>query len=417
MRPRTKPRPSQLDTKYGPLNGVTRLTNPLITNLRPKSKEYHLTDSEVRALKLKVTPKGQKSFLIRYRNEAGKERKYKLGVFPDMPAALARDQAKRKLAEVVQGGDPSATRSILRSDAKFKDFAERFMANHAEIYLRPSTVQTYRSALDKHINPAIGQTGLQSIARQQLRDLHQSLRATPYQANRVLGLIRQIFNKAEEWEVLPLGTNPATMIKKYSEETRDFLLSKEEMLRVADAIDHFRRTKPAVKASLDAITFLFLTGLRLNEALQLSWDDIDFERRVIVLQKTKTKPRNYQIVDSQESFLRSLQDESLSPFLFPHSNLSQPLKSVKKPWDWIREHAGIPGFRIHDIRHNFGSSMGIHADITSIAKVLGHTDRRTTERYVHAQSDNVNRHLSKAAGENARIFVKRSIRSGQREDQ
>jgi integrase len=394
-----------LDIKYGPLGRIVRLTNPLIQGLKPRDKDYHLSDSEIRALKLKVTPSGHKSFILRFRTSEGRERKFKIGVFPDTPTALARDIAKKRLAEVVQGEDPSARRSVLRADAKFQDFADRFISNHAEVYLRPKTIQDYRSVLKNHINPAIGQSSLQSIAKQDIRDLHQSLSETPYQANRVIDLIREIFNKAIEWELIPPSQNPAAGLKKYPEHTRDTLLSIDDMHKVAEAIQYFREVKPAVQASLDAITLLFLTGLRLNEALQLKWDDIDFERRVIVLRKTKTKPRPYPMVASQEEFLRELHSRSLSEYLFPHPSYTEHLKGVKKPWDWIRERAGIKGFRIHDIRHTIGSNMGTHADITTIASVLGHADRRTTERYVHAQSENVRKHLSQATDATATIFA------------
>jgi integrase len=112
------------------------------------------------------------------------------------------------------------------------------------------------------------------------------------------------------------------------------------------------------------------------------------------------------MVSPVREFLLSLQTASVSNHLFPNSaDLSRPLKSVKKPWDWIRQRAGIPTFRIHDIRHTIGSNMAMHADIATIASVLGHADRRTTERYVHAQSDNVRNHLTRAADSNATILL------------
>jgi integrase len=375
MRPKIKPRPSALDQKYGPIGGKVRLTTILVRGLLPRSKDYHLSDTEVRGLKLKVTPVGHKTFILRYRNAEGRERKFKIGVFPDIPVIAARDIAKQKLAEIVQGGDPSAARSDLRANSKFTDFAEKFITEHAEVYLRPSTVRDYRNALKKHILPAIGQVRLQSIARQDMRDLHQSLAHTPYQANRVINLVRNIFNKAEDWEAIPPGQNPATRIKKYDEHTRDYLLSETQMKQVADVLSLLQVERPSLRSSWNAITLIFLTGLRLNEALQLSWADIDFERDIIVLRKTKTKPRQYPMVAPQKEFLLNLKQESVSDFLFPHTDMTRPLKSIKKPWDMMRQRAEIPKFRTHDIRHNIGSDMGMYADRTSIQAVLGHAQQ------------------------------------------
>lgn len=404
MRPRVRPRPAALNKKFGPQSGRLRLTNSAIDAFQPKAKDYHIKDELVRELQLKITPTGRKVFLIRYRNPEGRGRKFTIGVFPTVKITLARQTAKDKLAQITQGGDPSAEKTTLRESVSFKEFAERFMTSHADKYLRLTTARNYQSQLNCHLFPAIGKIALQSITKQQIREIHQSMHLTPYQANGVLALVRAIFNMAIEWEVMPSGSNPTKGIKRFPEQQRETLLSEAQRKKVGKVIGELRLEKPALKASFDAITLIFLTGLRLNEALRLRWSDIDFERDIIFLRTTKTVPRAYPMVGAVRKFMKNLRKQRTSEVLFPSRDQNHHLTGVKKPWDWIRSRANIEGFRIHDIRHTLGSDMARYADITTIANVLGHATPRTTERYVHAQSKTVRVHLNRAADETAKIF-------------
>jgi integrase len=61
---------------------------------------------------------------------------------------------------------------------------------------------------------------------------------------------------------------------------------------------------------------------------------------------------------------------------------------VKRFWDQIRNKAGIPEVRIHDLRHTFASllvSGGM--SLPMIGRLLGHTQVQTTHRYAHLFDD------------------------------
>lgn len=85
---------------------IIRLSYASISSLVSRRKDYFVKDAEVHKMQLKVTPVGNKSFIVRYRNLEGRERKYKLGDFPDINASTARRVAKEILARVALGGDP-----------------------------------------------------------------------------------------------------------------------------------------------------------------------------------------------------------------------------------------------------------------------------------------------------------------------
>ena len=71
---------------------------------------------------------------------------------------------------------------------------------------------------------------------------------------------------------------------------------------------------------------------------------------------------------------------------------------LQHPWRRIRDRAGLPGVRIHDLRHTYASNaVSGGMPIQMVGKLLGHSQIQTTMRYAHLADDPVNR----AAEENA----------------
>jgi integrase len=71
-------------------------------------------------------------------------------------------------------------------------------------------------------------------------------------------------------------------------------------------------------------------------------------------------------------------------FIFTGHRESQHLVGLGHIWQRIRERAGIPDVRIHDLRHSY-ASVGAAAGLglPQIGALLGHTQASTTERYAH----------------------------------
>lgn len=75
--------------------------------------------------------------------------------------------------------------------------------------------------------------------------------------------------------------------------------------------------------------------------------------------------------------------------MFPSSrDAEKPAGALQKVWTHIREEAGLPGLRIHDLRHSFASiALAGGASLPLIGKALGHSSARVTERYAHLADD------------------------------
>ncbi|MFY0598007.1 MAG: integrase arm-type DNA-binding domain-containing protein [Cognatishimia sp.] len=154
-----------------PINETLKLTENVIKNLPPWTKDYFVKDADFPKLQLKITPKGAKSFIVRYRNLEGRERKLKLGDYPTLSASAARIRAMKAAAEIADGGDPVQEKKNARGGTTFTDFADYFMSTYAELHLRETTLRGYRQILNSILLPAFGTKPIHRISPEDVRDL------------------------------------------------------------------------------------------------------------------------------------------------------------------------------------------------------------------------------------------------------
>lgn len=75
------------------------------------------------------------------------------------------------------------------------------------------------------------------------------------------------------------------------------------------------------------------------------------------------------------------------------------------------ERAGIVGFRFHDLRHEYGSRLGdADVNLKKIARLMGHSNTKQTERYVHPTDDGLLAATEHAARAGRTRIVPRGLR-------
>ncbi|MCK0139298.1 site-specific integrase [Aliiroseovarius sp. F47248L] len=400
---------------YRPRNERLRLSKALIDRMAPGSKDYFVKDSEITQLHLKVTPAGNKSFLVRYRNEAGQERKYKLGGYPTLNVAKARKQASEVLLAATLGDDPAESRSALRQGETIAQYGERFLTEFAELHLRPSTIYNYQLILRNTITPIFGAKKLSALTKPDVLNLQKSLQNTPYQANRVIGFLRRLYHYAEAQGDLAADSNPTKHVRAYKEHRRETLLSEDEMEQIGHSIDVLRKQNPTSGSAYDAIIFLFLTGCRTSEALRLKWEDVDFARDVLTFRNAKSGTRTHYINPELKGFLSGLPSFNRSEWVFPGRNNTTHRVDLKKPWAAIKEHAGLSGVRLHDIRHTVLTDVAAISDIQTAAMVGGHKSIRSTMRYIHGRSEVTREVMRQAASAKGALLLSNNKTEGESE--
>jgi integrase len=143
-----------------------------------------------------------------------------------------------------------------------------------------------------------------------------------------------------------------------------------------------------------AIRLLILTGARLREILKLEWQHVDLERGLLLLPDSKTGAKSIILNAPALAVLAGLKRVGSHVIAGQTAGTAgeKPRADLNRPWRSIAKRAGLPGLRIHDLRHthaSFGAGAGLGLPI--IGKLLGHARASTTQRYAHLDTDPLRR--------------------------
>ena len=337
-------------------------------------------DTDQRGFMLEVRASGGKTFYQRYTDARGRERQFKIG-----PAdVLSLDQARRKarlvLAQALVGTDPQQQRRELRATPTMKEFVRDRYLPHVKSYKRSWC--TDETVLRLHILPVLGAKPVDQVKNEEISDLLQAMREKGYASgttNRVLILLRYIYNLGRKWRVAGMSENPTMGLATAPDVQRDRFLTPEEGQRLIVAIEQDENQTAA-----QAILLLLLTGARRNEITQAKWDYVSWERRTLLVPLSKSgKPRAIALNAQALALLRAI-PRTDNPYIFPSPVNGKPSASLFFPWDRIRRRAGLADVRLHDLRHSYASflvNQGISLYV--VQGLLGHAHSRTTQRYAH----------------------------------
>ena len=374
---------------------MIKLTKRTVESLKPGAKDYFVWDAQIVGFGLRVMPSGAKTYQAQYR-KGGRTRRVSLGRHGKITAEQARLLAQEAMGRVAKGENPAEEISQHRRAPTVAALCERFFEQHVLENCKPSTQREYRRALDLFIKPTIGSFKTVDVERKDIAELHQKHRDKPYQANRTLGVLSKMFNLAEVWGLRPDGSNPCRHVPKYREVKRERYLSQAELLQLGTTLAEVEAEGAETPHIVAAFRLLTLTGCRLSEIQKLRWDYIT--ERGIELPDSKTGSRRIPLPASARAVLASLPDPGENPYVIAGKCPNSHITDLQHPWRRIRERAGLPGVRIHDLRHTYASNaVSSGMPIQMVGKLLGHTQLQTTMRYAHLADDPVNR----AAEENA----------------
>jgi integrase len=366
---------------------MPKLSKPLIEALQPGAGEVVVWDDSLPGFGVRAKASGAKTFIIQYRNRAGRSRRLSVGAWGRLTLDQARKEAIRLLGQIATGQDPAEERRVLRQSETVDQLGDLYMNEHCKGRCKPTTIKAHEWLLKKFIRPKLGNRKLHELRPADVAKLHSDMRKTPYNANRALGLLRAMLNCAERWQMIPRSTNPAAVIQPFPEKKRERFLSPEELETLQKALDAAESGKTIGRYEAAAIRLLLYTGCRLSEITTLEWDSVDLDNSRIILERHKTEQFGSKIIPLNTpalEVLRSLPHKKKNRYVIAGRKRRRHLVNLEKPWRRVRTAAGLDDLRLHDLRHSFASfAVGAGVPLAIIGGLLGHRSVQTTARYAH----------------------------------
>jgi integrase len=342
-------------------------------------------DNVISGLVLETRASGGKTFYFRYIDQHSRQRQHKICVYGDLTVDKVRREAQRLKSEVVLGGDPAAQKATKRSIPNYADLASQHLA-HVKTYQR--SYKTTELNMRLHIVPRWGKLRLSEIHQQDVAKWLAEKREnglSPATVEKLRVTFGRSFELALQWNIPGVIKNPTRNIKRPPiNNARERFLSPDEAQRLQAAVA--KSLNPQLKW---IVGLLLLTGARVSELLHAEWRNVDLERRAWLIPTSKTgKPRHVPLSKAAIDIIGQLPRFDGCPFLLPNPETKRPYTDIKHPWATARKAAGLPGLRIHDLRHSAASFM-INAgiDLFAVGRVLGHANHASTMRYSHLAQD------------------------------
>jgi integrase len=272
---------------------------------------------------------------------------------------------------------------------------------------RPQTVRWYRWLVEQHISPTIGRIKLDRLAPADVRHLLSELvraEVGTVTIRKAHGLLRNALGDAERLELVP--RNVARSVRPPAPPQRKVRALTPEEARRLLATAREERLYPLLVL---AVT----TGLRRGELLALRWQDASFREGLVRVERTllrldgrlvfgepksRSSVRTVPVPPAALAVLRAHRKRQLADsaglgdlwqdfgLVFP-STVGTPMEptNVNRWFRELRERAGLPWLRIHDLRHAFATFMlDRGADLRLIMETLGHSQISVTaDLYTH----------------------------------
>jgi integrase len=379
-----------------------KLSPAVVDGAKAEADPYRIWDTSVPALFLRVQPSGVKSWNVQWKRTSSKS----LGKWPGVTVESARAKARAALVETDQHGKPLAILERGKSKAdSLRDFINDDFRPWATSNLKwgDGAADRILSVFAEFAEKPLSAINAWTIEKWRSKRIKDGVSANT--CNRDLATLKSALNRARLWNLL--DADPLAEVKQAKvDSTRVRYLSDAEERRLRAALaardaegraararandwriergrairvplrnrDYSDHLTPAVLLSLN-------TGLRRGELTALEWSDINVPGKVLTVRAAAAKSGRMRHIPLNAEALAVLKqwkkqtDAERRPF---------PFHDMKTAWSALLVEAKIQGFRWHDLRHSFASSLVMAGvNLNAVRELLGHADLKMTLRYAH----------------------------------
>lgn len=300
-------------------------------------------------------------------------------------------------------------RLIAPTGITFSEYVSNWV-KYKQLSCEKTTLYGYRSMLNKHILPTIGNLPLQSINSDVIKDYFYKKSigfngAQPLSENSLrkhYDLLKQIFDRAVDEE--KIRVNPLKILIPPKKTKADIAVYTIDQLKKLISVSTGTRMEIIIKLAV-------YLGLRREEICGLKWSSINLENKIIYINnartyaglniekttKTERSKRTLYMPDDLFNTLMTIKEEQEKIKNLYHTtegfeyvvsmNNGKPMRPnyVSDCFKQMIEDANLPHITLHGLRHSFASVANEkHVSIYEISTILGHSNVKVTEQiYTH----------------------------------
>lgn len=289
------------------------------------------------------------------------------------PEFLKRISEKLETLIDLMSKNETSAREAAETSPHLYEYLDEWLAEVKAPKITPKSLKILQSGVERYIKPVIQDKPLCAVRSS---DMLKAIEACPYSYMRqvVYSIFRASFRRAYQYDLIP--DTPAEKLDyvKHNRK-RGKALTLDEQAAFLKAIEN-EPTRPLW-------LFYLLSGCRCQEALSLTWKDVDEKAQRVFIRGTKTEraERYIPLFPKLRELLAALPRTSEKVFLYT-------VRQVDWHFHRILRKNGMK-FRLHGLRHTFATRC-LESGITAktVSKWLGHKHIQTTLKvYSHVQAE------------------------------
>ncbi|MCX6714768.1 MAG: site-specific integrase [Candidatus Uhrbacteria bacterium] len=272
-----------------------------------------------------------------------------------------------------------------QAEQSFSEFAAEWFRTYVQTNNKPSEQRTKMLNLKNHLLPFFGRLPLKKISSslvEQYKAKKLSENLSPKTVNNHLVVLSKCLHTAKDWG----HVNDCPTIKH--------LKTVSQRLDFLSPIESQQLIENASYPMWQEMVFLALrTGMRLGELFGLEWQDIDFPRRLLTVQRSivqgivgtpkNGKTRHIPLTTDVCRALFEMRQPAGLVFARPDGS---PLSHImaQNAIRQVCKRADVRRVSWHILRHTFASQLATRGvPLTAIKELLGHSSITMTMRYAH----------------------------------
>ena len=372
--------------------------------------EIHPESEEIMAAK-----KANGSGSIRKRTDGRWEGLYSNGYDPKTGKLIRKSvygktqkEVRQKLSQIATEMDNGTFAEP--SKMKVTQWLDEWLTSYA-MNIKPATRSAYEEHIRVHIKPALGEFPLKQLSTRDIQQLYTSLlkerELSPKTVRNIHGVLHRTLEQAKLLGYLKV--NPAdAAVPPRVEKKQIEAMDVEDIGKFLTAIQGSKYEYPLFVA--------VFTGLRQGELLGLTWDCVDFENGLLLINKQHNRVKGdtefrFASLKNDKARVLTAADEVMEVLKLQKERQTSWAAALGDGWSnpdhlvfttefgryinnkilyqnfkRIMGKLGKPDLRFHDLRHTYAvNSLRAGDDIKTVQENLGHaTASFTLATYAHA---------------------------------